>query len=225
MLGWIKMKTACCRKFSSGFAVLPILVMVALVGIMVPTVKLVTSNESFDLRSLANPNDLGEMLKHQAAQRNKQSASSQRWSGLAEQFSQSDQPVSEPDPEPEEEEHYEPPPVAQPVSNPQTNNPSNLNAVVQQESDRLRDLADQQTVAQIDQAEEEDTAADQSFIDNMAAVVGELPKKETAAEITARLQADFDKKKAEQEEASKTEEEIKQDELANSGYLLEEDIA
>jgi len=48
---------------------------------------------------------------------------------------------------------------------------------------------------------------------------------ETAAEITAKIQQDFDDKKAEEEEANETEGETKLDELTISGYLLEDDIA
>ena len=44
------------KNYQQGFAIVPVIILVALVGLMVPTVKYVTDPEnSFDTRSFARP--------------------------------------------------------------------------------------------------------------------------------------------------------------------------
>jgi len=116
-------------------------------------------------QSSGTPNDLNTVVQQESKQKEskEESAETQRWQGLADKHQE-----QQGKDEKQEDQQDEP--------DPQTYNPSSLNAVVKQESKQKEDK-----VTESEDQEEEKT--------------------ETAAEITARLQQEFNQKKAEEQSA------------------------
>ena len=198
------------KKLQQGFAVVPVIILVALVGLMVPTVKYVTDPEvSFDTRGFAQvmiDGVIGAIPKKP------------KQKPVVKQDPVTIEDIKEAKEEREEEEEAPPPPVV--VQEPAVvveEKPSQLEELIGMLDQQAQDSIEQEQ-AGVTPPEEIDPVPPQTEVEEEEPDIGELDD-ELFSMLDQQAQESIIKEVEEEKQAETYEG------LANSGYLLEDDKA